>query len=299
MRDDETMQDVSDDDEEQELEQKPPKSLLDALVRNRDDLLRLRIKMGNRIAACRRSGWDEGLLTSLTSSMPFVESAEADADKTIKRLVKKHPVWQAWLSQVRGVGESLAAPLLEYLDPEVPHLSCWYRYVGLYCDDAGDAVRKRKNEKAAYSHYLKTHLVFKIGSSFIKTGGFYRDEYDRVKAKLAEMPPVRREIARAKLWVLAEDVGKVKAGNLLDSKTYVKVKADCERRGEVMVSVRRRPLHMHQMARRAAVKLFMAHLYQKWREVLGLPYDPPYAHAILGHTGYIGPERAVGVRVAE
>lgn len=291
--------DVSEDHDEEAHELKPPKSLLDALVRNRDDYQRTRIRITNRIGACKRGGWDPGLLTALESGLPMIEAAEKDADKTIRKLVRKHPVWQAWLSEVRGIAESLAAPLLEYLDPHAEHLSCWYQYLGLGCDERGDATRKLSGQKAAYNHYLKTHAVFKIGSAFIKSGGFYRDIYDQEKEQLAARPPVQRHIDRAKLWVLAEPLGKHAVGTLLDSTHFPKVKKTLEAMGRQDVFVTRRPLHLHQMARRAAVKLFLSHLYAKWREVLELPVDPPYAQTILGHTGYIPPERAVEKRDAE
>ena len=295
MRDD---LDPEEQDEEQEHEAKPPKSLLDALVRTRDDVQGARLRIGNRIGACERSGWESAMLDTMRDLAAQLETQEHSADRTISKLVKTHPVWEAWLSSVRGIGESLAAPLLEYLDPTAPHISCWYRYLGLHCDDDGDAAHKMRGEKAAWNHYLKTHCVFKIGGSFIKAGGFYRAEFDRVRAELIARPAVERPIDRARLWILDEPIGTTKAGTLLDAAHYDKARKALLAEGRTTVRVRRRPLHMMQMARRAAVKLFLSHLYAKWREVKGLPFDPPYAQARLGHTGYVPPPEAPAPVVA-
>jgi len=287
--------DEMDQEENGKREEKPPKSELDAMVRTRDDIQRARIAIENRIGAAKRAGWEEKKLKAFGDPLSELQSAERSADRIIVRLVRAHPVWTFWLSSVRGIGESLAGPLLEYLDPTTVHISCWWRYLGLHCDEDGDAARKQRGEKATWNHYLKTHCVFKIGDSFVKAGGFYRDEYDRVKVELAGRPAQERPIDRAHLWILDEPVGKFKPGTLLDREHYEKAKKALTAEGRTTVKVRRRPLHLHQMARRAAVKLFLSHLYAKWREMLGLPFDPPYA-MMKGHTGYVPPPEAIAVQ---
>jgi len=42
-------------------------------------------------------------------------------------------------------------------------------------------------------------------------------------------------------------------------------------------------------ARRRMIKLFLSHLWLKWREARGLPVGLPYPQARLGHTGYVPP----------
>ena len=48
-------------------------------------------------------------------------------------------------------------------------------------------------------------------------------------------------------------------------------------------------LHIHRMAVRLAVKLFLSHFHRKWREALGLETDPPYPQGMMGHGGYVPP----------
>jgi hypothetical protein len=40
-------------------------------------------------------------------------------------------------------------------------------------------------------------------------------------------------------------------------------------------------------SRRLAFKLFLAHIYQAWRELEGLPVRLPYAFEFLGHNDFI------------
>lgn len=61
-------------------------------------------------------------------------------------------------------------------------------------------------------------------------------------------------------------------------------------------------LHVHLMAMRKMVKVFLQHLWVRWREVEGLPITKPYVVEKLGHKGYISPlevERKAGPELVE
>jgi len=47
--------------------------------------------------------------------------------------------------------------------------------------------------------------------------------------------------------------------------------------------------HIDAMARRKAVKLFLSHLWVKWRGIEGLPVTDPYVIEKLGHKTKIDP----------
>lgn len=47
--------------------------------------------------------------------------------------------------------------------------------------------------------------------------------------------------------------------------------------------------HINNAARRKAVKLFLSHLWQTWREAVNLPIREPYALEALGHTMFLDP----------
>jgi len=49
-------------------------------------------------------------------------------------------------------------------------------------------------------------------------------------------------------------------------------------------------LHIHLMALRKMVKIFLQHFWVEWRKAEGLPVTEPYVMDKLGHTSYIKPE---------
>lgn len=48
--------------------------------------------------------------------------------------------------------------------------------------------------------------------------------------------------------------------------------------------------HQHNAAMRKMIKLWLSHLWVRWRELEGLPTNHPYVHEKLGHNHYIKPE---------
>lgn len=48
--------------------------------------------------------------------------------------------------------------------------------------------------------------------------------------------------------------------------------------------------HQHQASMRRMIKLFLSHLYARWRALEGLPVRAPYVHEKLGHTHLEQPE---------
>jgi hypothetical protein len=54
--------------------------------------------------------------------------------------------------------------------------------------------------------------------------------------------------------------------------------------------------HLHHRAMRKTIKIFLQHLWLKWREFEGLPISEPYVQAIMGHTNIIQPGGDYGHR---
>lgn len=48
--------------------------------------------------------------------------------------------------------------------------------------------------------------------------------------------------------------------------------------------------HIHQAAMRKMIKLFLSHLWQRWRVLENLPVREPYVHEQLEHTTVYAPE---------
>ncbi|RLJ07016.1 MAG: hypothetical protein DRP16_04235, partial [Candidatus Aenigmatarchaeota archaeon] len=71
-------------------------------------------------------------------------------------------------------------------------------------------------------------------------------------------------------------------------KLYEAFRKDCERKHPDWSK-----LHCHNWARRKVVKLFIASVWEMWREMNGLPVTEPYPIEYLGHKDKITPEKWV------
>jgi len=60
-----------------------------------------------------------------------------------------------------------------------------------------------------------------------------------------------------------------------------------ERAAQAAAEERWTKAHIDNAARRVAVKLFLAHLWEQWRMAVGMPVRPPYVAEYLGHTSII------------
>lgn len=129
-------------------------------------------------------------------------SVESAMFKAVEREVKKHPLWDAFFADAKGCGPTMAAVCLAEIDiHRAQYPSSLWRYAGLdvggdgrgrsrraehlvevdYTDSDGNAA-KRKG--ITFNPFLKTKLVGVLGSSFLKSGGKYREIYDDNKHRL-------------------------------------------------------------------------------------------------------------------
>jgi hypothetical protein len=176
---------------------------------------------------------------------------------TLARFVEPTPLWQNFLSGVRGCGPAMAGVILSEIDiHKCRYASSLWKYAGLgveadgrgtgrykehlvdreYIDaDGNDATRK----SITFNPFLKTKMVGVLGSSFIKQPVDkcqYRRIYDNYKHRLENHPD----------W---QD----------------KTKA-----------------HRHNAAVRYMVKMFLLDLWREWRTMEGLDTPDPYHVAKLG-----------------
>lgn len=116
---------------------------------------------------------------------------------------------------------------------------------------AGKAVVDGKAEKKSSEHFnrrLKS-ICWKISDSFkLQQTPGYVDIYYAEKARLRELHPEK---------IIVDGKTKYNDG------------------------------HLDMMARRKVEKVFLQHLWVRWREQEGLPVSKPYVIDIMGHTKYI------------
>ena len=175
--------------------------------------------------------------------------------KELNSKVKAHPLWDAWLKHVKGIGPALAGGYLAWIGDigRFETISALHAYMGLHCDENGKAVRKRKGVQANWHQRLKMH-AWKTAKAFVKTNGKYRGFYDRTKKKYQKAHPKE-----------------------------VKIKIDGTMRTLYTKG------HIDNMAMRKTVKLFISHLWLQWRTLEGFPTRSPYPLEQLGHTTFIEP----------
>jgi len=167
------------------------------------------------------------------------------------------PIWD-WLTSIKGLGVgSLAAQLLAQIDYPAPFpgsypdhcatISKLWRYAGWAVID-GKIDRPTLGKCLPYNRKLKS-CCWLIVDQFIKQQTpVYVDIYYAEKERQRRLHPERIKVD-----------GKWKFNDG----------------------------HIHNRAIRKTAKIFLSHLWVKWREFEGLPVSEPYAQAILGHTNIV------------
>lgn len=181
---------------------------------------------------------------------------EARQEKIVAKIVARHPMWDAFLKDVKGCGPLMSAVILSEFDiRKAVRISQFWAYAGLDVASDGrgrgrykehlvdveytDKEGKQKTKKGiTFNPFLKTKLVGVLASCFLKIRDCeYRKVYDNYKHRLENH---------------AKHKDKSKG-------------------------------HRHNMAMRYMIKIFLQDLWLKWREVEGLEITRPYAEDKLGH----------------
>ncbi len=171
------------------------------------------------------------------------ETGEWDRQGSLIDLVHRHPLWKAFLQEVKGCGEAIAAVIISEFDiHKAPTVSNLWSFAGL----APGKDRKVKGQKCPYNQFLRAKLCGVLGSSFLKCNSPYRVHYDNMKHRY-----------ESEKWGMDSknptDKNRPKAG------------------------------HQHKGATRYMVKMFLIDLYVAWRTLEGLEVREPYQAEYLGH----------------
>jgi len=186
---------------------------------------------------------DMSILLEIKARRNDVLGMEESTANILAKEIHKHPLWKAFLSQVKGCGESTAAVIISEFDiHKAPTVSNLWSFAGL----APGKDRKIKGQKCPYNQFLRAKLCGVLGSSFLKCSSPYREHYDNLKHRLESSE-----------WGMASK-------NPTDPK-------------------RPRAGHQHKAATRYMIKMFLRDLYIAWRTLEGLEVRPPYQEEYLGH----------------
>lgn len=198
------------------------------------------------------------------------ELLEDETRKALDRYSRSHPMGR-WLRDIDGIGPVMAAGLLGFVDISICNTAgkLW-SYAGLRPTSIA-----KKGEKINYNPELKK-LCYLIGESFVKVSGketaLYGHLYKQKKAYYIEKNEAGDYAERA--------------ADILEKYNYkndTTAKAAYEK-GRLPAG------HIHAMARRWAVCMFLSHLQETYfRFEYGIDPPAPYAMAHLGHADYIAP----------
>lgn len=228
---------------------------------------------GGVLEAIRRGECD-GPSAFLADVYRLNAAAEEAAQAAMAGVLARHPTWP-WLSEVRGVGHTLACRLLARLDPvRASRPSAFWAYCGLStvpgqeyaCSTCGRVVSQPVSYTVNGTHQ-------RLGGRSRCTGTLRKRRGPDAGVRVAQPRPSKGERAlydrEAKRTCYLVCVSFLRCGGPY-AEWYRQTKADLEatRKGWA-------PGRVHLTALRKTEKLFLAHLWIVWREGLGLPVTEP------------------------
>ena len=279
------------------------------LVESYYDIQDVRISVSNRTYQLDEKEVDHKVEKETTkgkiseSHTDALKDIEASVKKQIETVLDELPIWTEFMKYIRGVGPTLAGGIIGYMykpidekcDAAPTHETCncgksierfdniskLHAYAGQHVIN-GKAPRRKRGEKSNWNSKFRTHL-WKIGQSFMRSDelkSFYRDLYTKEKIKLGfikttngwDMPKEVRE-----QWI-TKGVGQTN-----------KIKEKLEKGQEISNESDAVKGHLDARVRRKVTKLFLAHVWTKWRTLEGLSVTDPYPMTEMGgkHTGLI------------
>jgi len=187
-----------------------------------------------------------------------LRNEEKQAEKFIAMQVKQHPIWEAFLKDIKGVGYLMAGVLISEIDiTKAKYVSSIWAYAGLDVTKDGKGRGKytehlieveykakdgtvKKKKSITFNPFLKAKLLGVLAGSFLKSKSPYADIYYNYKHRLENHPKYKDDTAG----------------------------------------------HRNNMAKRYMVKIFLKDLYPVWRKLEGLEVHLPYEESKLGikHT---------------
>lgn len=183
-----------------------------------------------------------------------LEEAEESHFKMLGKVLQDYPVYNEFLTNVRGCGPAMSGVIISEIDiHKCKYASSVWAYCGLDVASDGKGRSRRKEHLVereytdkegnaaqrvgiTFNPFLKTKLVGVLGSSFLRSNSPYAQSYRDYKHRLEQHPAHQ-------------------------TKT---------------------PAHRHNMAVRYMVKRFLVDLYTNWRSLENLPVHAEYSEAKLG-----------------
>jgi hypothetical protein len=275
--------------------------ILRALCDSYESVQKMRIAAENRLRAVlqRRDEYDTHRISLLENHVRDLENVEKGLVKQSETILSSYPIYTKFLSKVKGVGPKTSLRLLS-LDLDIhKELSDWYAYFGLtpvYYACTCEGGHKILLPKDPRSTGATCSMKQKVGEA--------TDEVGQVQAQMercgkpivdVDVRPPRRIKGFLHFWnprakklvFLVSDWWLKNANRSFYGQYLLKQKQKAIQRGGKYVRDGRPSIVATLYGRRLAFKLFLAHVYQAWRELEGLPSRLPYSFEFLGHDDFI------------
>jgi hypothetical protein len=201
---------------------------------------------------------------------------EKDIEKSLKKVLKRFPIYTEWLLNVKGVGTIAAAQIIANIDIQKATTTS---KIWQYCGLNPSLVEGKKRVERADG-----------GFDLVQTGKMIRGD----KLTAGFVAPFNKNIRTALCGVLADGFIKAQAPYALEHYyPYKERLANSEKTTEEIRSAGAKPVtlawkdakpaHRDRAAKRKMIKAFLSDLYVAWRTLEGLEVRPPYQEQYLGH----------------
>jgi hypothetical protein len=273
---------------------------LRTLVRVREDFQAMRKRMDNRLGRKADGtmqdvddrGFDIMHIDNFNSVSEAAKQQEEEIEEMLLQTLRKFPIYNNFLKDVKGVGPLAAAWIISEFDIyKATAVSKMWQYAGLnpslvrgkkrigkksYKPEMGEIINEMPNKRTEsvdciiqtsdlikgdrptegyvlpYNKNLRTRLVGVLADGFIKAKSSYALEF---------YYPYKARLEKEE--------------NVIE--TYGRERKDSGKKwSEVSKS------HRDMAAKRYMIKMFLKDLYVAWREIEGLPVRPPYEEEYLG-----------------
>lgn len=222
------------------------------------DIQSNRIRDNARVRELSKTGEPHSIMIWLAGGNAMLEQQIKGA---LGKFIEAHPLGP-WLLETRGVGPVIAAGMVAHIDiRRAQSPSAVWRFAGL-----DPTAEWKKGQKRPHNAALK-RLCWLLGESFVKVGkGPYNELYASRKALETQRNERGDNAQRAAEQLAAKNYSKgTEARKALED-------------GKLPLA------QIHLRAQRYAVKIFLAHLWQEWREIEGLPTASPW---VIQHGGHV------------
>ena len=302
--------------EAKKIEKLVSMSPLNALVDAQLSIEKPRINAQIRQTHLKKQGRSDPETDALLEKLLDVESY---VDGRVASYMQPHPAYP-WFSRVKGIGDENIAKVIGLVDiKRATTVSALRKFAGYAPEEGEDGLfhgaKKVKGKKLSYNSKLRT-TCWRIGSSLLKAG--LRQQCLKCNAVIGQGSIDQEKVDKTSGEILKKEGECPKCKNttfraIAETKFGVYYLAQKEHyiqrflnEGKEIVPATKLPKdakgkryetdklisegHVHSMALRKMIQMFLAMLWLEWRLGEGLPIREPYPIEKLGHTHIYKPE---------